>query len=241
MEEGDKKITRNNICQLNTEHYLSVKRYIASQVKNPNDVEDLTQSVFLEFYKKDNHRKEYNSPEAYILKIAQDAVALYHRKRNRQLKTISIESIDEIADNDVILGNQNAEKHARLQELTKLIQAAELPPKARQALILRFIKGYSIRDSAKKAGCSVNAFYQRIARGVKAIRKLKNNGKTYNTRKYQKYLRIFLFCNYWLSKILQAIVKKNKNLDVRFSKFAQLPLWRHEFLCLRNEIRTGIL
>ena len=175
MEEDNKKITRNGIC-LNTTHYFSVKRYIASRVKNSDDVEDITQSVFLEFYKKENYCKEYRSPEAYLLKIAQDRVALYYRNRNKQIETISIDSVDKINLSEEALqyyeGSKDSlqwQKHKILQELIN-----QLPPKIRKAMRLRFLHRLSPKDAAKKSGCSVNAFYQRIARGIEAIKKLKD-------------------------------------------------------------------
>jgi RNA polymerase sigma factor (sigma-70 family) len=50
-----------------------------------------------------------------------------------------------------------------------------LPPKERQAFRLRFVKGFSPKEAAKKTGCSIRTFYKRLERAERALREdLKN-------------------------------------------------------------------
>lgn len=155
--------------QLNTVYYPNVKRYIASRIDIIEDVEDLTQSVFLEFYRVDHNDKEYQSAEAYLLKIAQNLIALYYRNRSKRLKTVSMESIGEIAASDTTQHDESPTKRISPQELTEIIEIAGLSPKARQALNLIFIKKYSTKEAAQKAGCSVWTFYKRIDKATKLL------------------------------------------------------------------------
>jgi len=47
----------------------------------------------------------------------------------------------------------------------------ELPPKAREDVRLRFIENLSMEEAAKNAGCSIGAFYKRLERAERALRK----------------------------------------------------------------------
>ena len=166
IEDRNKEAIR----QLNTIYYPNVKRYIASRVDGIEDVEDLSQSVFLEFYKKDDDTyKKYQSAEAYLLKIAQNLIALHYRNQNKQPNTISIESIGEIADSDTVQHHQNIPRGISLRELTKIFETVELPPKARQTLNFKFVKRYSTQKAAQKAGCSVWTFYKRVDKAMELL------------------------------------------------------------------------
>lgn len=207
MKEGDKKTTQNGsnskssadtikiqdsillqqaienrnkgaIHQINTIYYLNIKRYIASRVDSIEDVEDLTQSVFLEFCEKNNDiYKQYRSPEAFLQKIAQDRVALYYRDRNKQIPTVPIDSVDELSIIDEIPRYEIAKAKLSSQE-RKIVRVLinQLPPKAQEAVRLRFLEGLSPKNAAIKCGCSTNTFYQRTIAGIKAIRELENQG-----------------------------------------------------------------
>jgi len=171
IENRDKGAVR----QVNTIYYLNIKRYIASRVDNIEDVEDMTQSVFLKFFEKNNDiYKQCRSPEAYLLKIAQNLIAQHYHKQNKQIPTIPIDSVDELSIIDEISRYEISKEKLSSQE-RKIVRVliSQLPPKAQEAVRLRFIEGLSPKHAAKKSGCSTNTFYQRTIAGLKAIRKLK--------------------------------------------------------------------
>jgi len=157
---------REAIRQVNTIYYPNIKRYIASRIDSIEDVEDLTQMVFLKFARKRDN-EEYHSAEAYLLKIAQDLAALYYRNRSKQPNTISIDAICEIAS-DV---QQKPAEQISQQELRSLI--ARLPPKTKEAIRLIFIEGLSLKEAAESTDCSLHTFCQRIYEGKKILKKLK--------------------------------------------------------------------
>ncbi len=61
-----------------------------------------------------------------------------------------------------------------MNQFNRIARAMEtsLPPKAREAVRLRFIEGLSLREAAAKAGCSIGAFYARLERAIKTLRKI---------------------------------------------------------------------
>jgi len=175
LQQAIENRDKGAIRQVNTIYYLNIKRYIASRVDSIEDIEDLTQSVFLEFFEKTNDiYKQYRSIEACLQKIAKDRVALYYRNQNKQIPTIPIDSVDELSIINEIPQYEIAKSKLSLQE-RKIVRVLinQLPPKAQEAVRLRFLEGLSPKHAAKKSGCSTNTFYQRTIAGIKAIRKLK--------------------------------------------------------------------
>lgn len=153
-----------------TEHYPGIRRYVASRIGNPTDAEDLTQGVFLEFYRSTNgdHKSKPENPKAYLFRITRNLIAQYHKsqKRRKSLEIpIDIQTIDRVSHN-------NYHKNARSQELVEQIGhiIAELPPKARDAVELRLIEGFSPNEAAREAHCSIERFYSRFHKGMKILR-----------------------------------------------------------------------
>lgn len=163
-----RKKDRKALGRLHSIYYSRIKRYISSRVDLIEDVEDLTQSVFFELCKHDSTYKECQNAEAYLLGIAKKLVALYYRSQSRQVKIIPIESIDEIAA-DI----QAAKKISQqgLRDIKNFI--ARLPPRTQEAIRLRLIEGLSMKEAAKRTGCSIHTFCQRIYEAKRIIKEFK--------------------------------------------------------------------
>ncbi|MFC1676514.1 RNA polymerase sigma factor [Planctomycetota bacterium] len=169
---------RRSICEKDrkkagvfyAKYYMQIKYYIASRVPSITDAEDLTQDVFIEFYKSYGYKK----PEAYLLGIAKNLVAQFYRSKKRQVVTTPITSIDEIG--------AKLEEHQKpaeqvLQHKLTIIKdlILQLPPKTREAIRLRFIEELSLKEAAKQANCSVHTFCQRIYEAKRIIQKFKSS------------------------------------------------------------------
>ena len=164
------KKDREALGRLNTIYYPRIKRYIASYINLTEDVEDLAQSVFLELCKDDGSYKVCLNAEAYLLGIAKNLITLYYRSQNKQIKTIPINSMDEIAA-DVQSTRLEQFSQQKCRELKGII--ARLPPKTKEAISLRLIDGFSIQQAANLAGCSMHTFCQRIYQAKKTIETLR--------------------------------------------------------------------
>ncbi|MHC5059959.1 MAG: RNA polymerase sigma factor [Planctomycetota bacterium] len=165
---------REALGQLNILYYPRIKRYITSRVNLIEDVEDLTQSVFLEFCRNNKNYKKYQNAEAFLLKIAKDRIALHYRSQIKQVKTIPIESVDEISLSDEVRQYQNIMGQV-LQQEHKIFKALvnQLSPKAQEAIRLRFEVGLDSNDAAKSLGCSVAAFHKRLQRAIGVLKRKK--------------------------------------------------------------------
>ena len=67
-----------------TKYYSGIKHYITSRIRNPDDAEELTQCVFLEFYQGNNRGDNLQNPEAYLLGIAKKLIGSYYRQKDKQ-------------------------------------------------------------------------------------------------------------------------------------------------------------
>ena len=153
-----------------SEHYPGIRRYVASRIGNPADAEDLTQGVFLEFYRSTNgdHKSKPENPKAYLLRITRNLIAQYHKSRKHS-KSVEI-PIDIQTMNRV--SHDTYRKQVKFQELIEQINntITELPPKAREEVKLRLIDGLTPKEAALKSGCSVERFYIRFHKGMKILK-----------------------------------------------------------------------
>ncbi|MHC4693590.1 MAG: RNA polymerase sigma factor [Planctomycetota bacterium] len=157
---------------LYSRYYPSILRYIASRVGYCVDVEDLAQDVFIELCKSNGRYNGQGNIEEYLFGIARNGIRRYYREKANSIRTVNIDSIDEIGSGYNIQQQQDPVNHVSAQQLKKRIRDTldQLPPKAREAIRLRFIEGLSSKAAAKRAGCHIDTFYHRFYEGLKALR-----------------------------------------------------------------------
>jgi RNA polymerase sigma factor (sigma-70 family) len=160
---------RKAVAELHTKYFSRIKHHIASSIGSTTDAEDLAQDVFVEFYKGNGCFRENGNPERYLFGIARNMVRGYYREKARSARTIPIE---EIGTHD-IRQQSDPVNLAERQELIKIIEQAvtKLPPKARQVLELRLIKGLDSKKAAKEAGCSCKTLRKRLNRAITTLQK----------------------------------------------------------------------
>ena len=150
-------------------YYSGIKRYITSRIRNPDDAEELTQCVFLEFYQSNNRGDNLQNPEAYLFGIARKLIGSYYHRKDKQpgfLEEVDSEITDRICYDNYSKDSRNRDL---IEEINNII--AELPPKAREAVELRLIDNLSYKEAIEKANCSIGVFRERFHEGLKIIRK----------------------------------------------------------------------
>jgi RNA polymerase sigma-70 factor (ECF subfamily) len=164
----------NALGVLYAKYYERLKRYIAQRIHSVTDAEDLAQEVFVRLWETRAHYEIKESVEAYLFTVARNTIALYLRKKKNHQRDVPIGSIAEVADDHSIRQDQKSAGQVLQHQLQKTIQdmAVRLSPKAYEAIRLRFIEGLSVKEAAKKAGCSVKAFYSRQERSLKELKQM---------------------------------------------------------------------
>lgn len=163
---------RTALAFLHKKYYSRMKNYIASNVSSVVDAEDLTQDVFVELCKGNGSFNGCENAEKYLFGIARNIIRSYFRKKAGSVKTIPIVSIDQPDAKHRAAQNLVPLHQILSQERRQIIEnaIAQLPPKAREALKLRFIDGLSSKEAAQKAGCTIEVFQARLKFGIKKLR-----------------------------------------------------------------------
>ena len=158
-----------------------MKRYIASCIDSLADAEDLAQNVFVELCKGNGRYDGRGSVERYLFGIAKNAIRKYHRKRAHSVKTIPIDSVYPI-DTGKVQQSRGPARQIDARELKIAIEeaVAKLPPKARQAIKLRFIDGLSNKQAAQKAGCTHSTFRFRLFYAIGTLQKTTGRKLSWN-------------------------------------------------------------
>lgn len=156
--------------QLYNTHSQRLYRIAFGRLHNPQDAEDAVSECFLRILNKSANIFEVSpNKRAAFLNILIRNVCAQAFNRSVKEKTVSVddENVPEPADainlEDEVIGRIEHDK------LVKFI--AQLPPKTRDALVLRSVMGVSSREAAEQLGITENALRQRIFEARKAIKR----------------------------------------------------------------------
>lgn len=133
-------------------HGLKLRRFFASRVRNPSDIPDLTQEVFLRMLRIPE-REAIRSPEAYLFTVAMHVAQQHAIQESAKPPSVEVSellaSLHAAADADPAL-----QTHAD-QCLDALIRTLErLSPKVRATFILHRHYGMTLREISRELGIS---------------------------------------------------------------------------------------
>ena len=151
-------------------YYSGIKRYIASRIGNHDDAEDLTQCVFLEFYRNNNGDHLQNT-EPYLFGIARNLIARHRYDKQKQPKTIPIKRLEEKCS---IRKERDHADQLRLRKLKEALKKSleQLPPRDYETIRLCLSGKLTVKETAQSAGIPVAVFYKRYQRALKILQKI---------------------------------------------------------------------
>ncbi|MHC4477384.1 MAG: RNA polymerase sigma factor [Planctomycetota bacterium] len=131
-------------------------------------VEDLAQDVFLAIWRNWQSFRGDSTFVPYAFGIAKNILRQHHRKVHRETNAIRRAGILSNPDSRT----SKPEACVLIQELGKAVGRAQsrLPEKQYQALELILASNLSAKDAAKQAGCSYDAFRQRVHDARESLR-----------------------------------------------------------------------
>ena len=145
----------------------SVYNLALSMTRNQSDAEDITQETYLRLWRSIREVK-IESPKAYILRTARNLVLDLIRKSSRQATDepdLDIEDISSDSRPDVsYLQKIEAEQIRRSIE--------ELPPSAREIIILRDIEGLSYSEIASTLSIAEGTLKSKLFRARERLRQI---------------------------------------------------------------------
>ena len=149
--------------QLYLRYYDDVYRFILYTTHDEELTRDLLQDTFYKFF--NSNRQSINNEKAYLLKIARNLITDHYRKK-RLIQMITLKEdkrIDEAPLPDSIV----LKEELSVQLYKALL---ELQMKYREVIVLRYIEGYSVKETAHILNCNETRVKNDSARGLKTLR-----------------------------------------------------------------------
>jgi len=144
--------------------YSKIYRYVYYRVNNREDVEDLTNDVFVRML--ESIQRQQGSFLAWIYQIASNRIVDYYRKQSVRSDTNAVgETIEYFESN-----NAPIEKQFLTEELRKGIQ--QLTADQQEVVLLRFVEGYQANEVAELMGKTPEAVRALQFRALKQLRKI---------------------------------------------------------------------
>lgn len=164
-KEGDKSAFE----QLYNEYFAPLNRYILIRVGDVSEAEDLTQLVFIKFYKNlVNWQDKGYQPSAYLFTIARSVIADYYRSKGRKGSKLS--NSEEVL---ALISDSSQNPHQDViqsEEIRTLYQnLKKLPEKYQEVLVLRYIEDLSSKEISQVINKSDVATRKMLSRAVSAL------------------------------------------------------------------------
>jgi len=154
-------------------YYARLEHYITRQCGGTLDAQDLAQDVFIRLLETHARYEIQRPTHAYLLTVAKRVVAQHRRNQVRRRHRLALASIPEDPVDPHGQNRGECLDDTAWQEFRGVVEdtIVSLTPKAREAIRLRFVQGLSTVEAARVAGCSINAFYSRLERALRSLRR----------------------------------------------------------------------
>ena len=141
-------------------------QYLQHNWRNRSDIADLRQEVYARVF--DAARSELpQKTRQFVFATARNL--LINRVLHEQI--VPIEAVADLEALDIAKDAPDPERSAIAREELRRLQAAldALPPRCREAIVLRKIENLSIREITERMGVSENTVKMHLAHGVRAL------------------------------------------------------------------------
>ena len=141
-----------------------VAKTVIGFLGNTREAEDVGQEVFIRFYKSMNQYKGDSALATYLTRIA---INLSLNEIKRQKRNVSSD-IDDVSYKLSV--NDEPGVKDNVDTVTKALQ--ELEPEFRSVIILRFIDGFSTKETAEILKLPIGTVLSRVSRAQKKLKKI---------------------------------------------------------------------
>ncbi len=147
-------------------HEGLLHRYLLRVWRNPSEVADLIQEVYVRVYERARDQRP-QQPKAFLFATARNLMT-DHLRRSR---VVSIDTVQEVDGVEALVDELSPERHlSARQELGRLAQAFDLlSDKTRDVIWFRRVEGLSQRETADRMGLKEEAIESQLARGIRTL------------------------------------------------------------------------
>ena len=131
-------------------------------LKNEQDVGDVIQETFIQYMKKHPNFESEEKKKAWLIKVSQNKCKDFLRFHKRH----SYIPLDEVED--ILMGTSDVESSDKVQ----LEEIWELDYKLKSVVILYYIEGYSIKETAQMLAISESACKKRLERARNKLKEM---------------------------------------------------------------------
>lgn len=131
-------------------------------LKNEQDVGDVIQETFIQYMKKHPDFESEEKKKAWLIKVSQNKCKDFLRFHKRH----SYVPLDEVED--ILMGTSDVEPSHKVQ----LEEIWELEYKLKSVVILYYIEGYSIKETAQMLAISESACKKRLERARNKLKEM---------------------------------------------------------------------
>ena len=136
------RLTAQDFASVYESHVGRIYGFMYSQVGNREEAEDLTSQIFLKVYNSLSRFEGRGSLEGWLFQIARVTVNDHWREKYR-LPAVPLPDGLDIVEKEVPPDFNRSSREARVQQIL-----AALPPNYRDVLFYRFLKRYSVKETA---------------------------------------------------------------------------------------------
>ena len=131
-------------------------------LKNEQDVGDVIQETFIQYMKKHPDFESEEKKKAWLIKVSQNKCKDFLRFHKKH----SYVPLDEVED--ILMGTSDVEPSHKVQ----LEEIWELDYKLKSVVILYYIEGYSIKETAQMLAISESACKKRLERARNKLKEI---------------------------------------------------------------------
>ncbi len=141
-------------------------RYIFLRIGSREEAEDLTSRVFLKVFRRIKMYRESEAPfSAWIFRIAHNELVDYFRT-----KKPPFQSLDEVYDEPASSYYEPEIKLLQEEQQKRIVQALmQLTPEQREAVVLRYLEGFSIGEIGEIMGKGESAVRSLLSRALRRL------------------------------------------------------------------------
>jgi RNA polymerase sigma-70 factor (ECF subfamily) len=144
----------------------ALTQFLRRSWRNRSDVDDLCQEVYVRVY--EAAQKEIPDPvRPFVFAVARNLII--NRVRREQI--VPIESLGDLDALNVAADEPGPDRNAMAREELRRLQSAldNLPPRCRQAVVLKKIEGLSRKEIAQRMGISEDTVHRHLTEGRHAL------------------------------------------------------------------------
>jgi RNA polymerase sigma factor (sigma-70 family) len=145
-----------------------LRRFLSTRLRDPHDVPDLAQEVFLRLLRVQQH-EGIRSPEAYLFTVASHVIHQHALRKSSE--PVSVDISDVFAELQALSGDDpvaQADHAARIANLEEILKA--LPLRVATALVMHKLGGYTVQEIGDHLGVARETAKEYLARAAEHCR-----------------------------------------------------------------------